>query len=676
MKKVAGVLTLLTVAVLYVDALGAESLKDRLPAEAYGYVAVTDVPGFLAKVRASYVYTQLMEHGVLGNLDVIPGFGDVRDAWSKYVEPLGGILKGEMVAAVLPAPEGEIEPRVVFLVRVDEAALTAYLEANVYPVIKAEVGEIEQIDRSGLTILRLPVDPDPDADVLYLCVKHGLAVVGEQIEDVEGLVRGTLDGRLTKGAAYAAVRTAIGEADVEFVLDVPAILRDAAAGNGEAWAVIARMGFDHVRAVGWGIRLDEQGSLSTLRVATDAPPGTIAALLGRATGDPKSLRYVPDDAVFYASLRFGSLVELYQAALKLVQQASGKNTVSAILGLDEFEATLELDLHEVLGAFGGELAVAVWFNRGAPMPSGAVAVEVRDQAAVEVLIKKAVELLTEAEGDRAEVSTAQYKGTTIRTVELSSMLSPSCAVVGEFLVVGASRGAVETVINTLGNGRGLDTSQVYTKAMARVGGGGLTFYMDYSAFGRFWLSRVPWAAGDSEELAGLFAETLPLASALRVDAGGVTYCSASHVEFVDGSFPLMAGMLLPALARARAQAREATSMNNARQISMAIMRFADANDDVLPERLSQLVEGEYILSSKVFVHPAGTDPDLIDPGRPETVDEHSDYELVLKGVSLDEVEDPAHTVLLRERREFVRGRRVVVYVDGHARTVLSDKEDQ
>ena len=97
---------------------------------------------------------------------------------------------------------------------------------------------------------------------------------------------------------------------------------------------------------------------------------------------------------------------------------------------------------------------------------------------------------------------------------------------------------------------------------------------------------------------------------------------------------------------------------------------------MLPERLSDLVREELLPPTPdLFVHPRGTDPGLIDFDRLETIDEHSDYELVLKGVRYDDIEDPATTVLLREKRPFDGRGRLVAYLDGHVELVADEPEE-
>ena len=45
---------------------------------------------------------------------------------------------------------------------------------------------------------------------------------------------------------------------------------------------------------------------------------------------------------------------------------------------------------------------------------------------------------------------------------------------------------------------------------------------------------------------------------------------------------ILAGLLLPALARAKQKALGISCMNNLRQLQLAVIYFCDANDDTLP----------------------------------------------------------------------------------------------
>ena len=52
---------------------------------------------------------------------------------------------------------------------------------------------------------------------------------------------------------------------------------------------------------------------------------------------------------------------------------------------------------------------------------------------------------------------------------------------------------------------------------------------------------------------------------------------------------ILAGLLLPALSQARDKARQATCMNNLKQIGLAILMYANDNNDYLPARMTGMV---------------------------------------------------------------------------------------
>lgn len=135
--------------------------------------------------------------------------------------------------------------------------------------------------------------------------------------------------------------------------------------------------------------------------------------------------------------------------------------------------------------------------------------------------------------------------------------------------------------------------------------------------------------------------------------------------------PLMAALLLPALAKAKAKAQMIQCVNNTKQITLGVLLYADSNtnffpnaatwcDDVLPE----------VMSSDVFLCPAGNPQAKC----------HYAYNENLAGIDLDKVANPATTVMIFEAESGWNGsgggeallpmprhdRKVVVgFVDGH-----------
>ena len=687
MRKVAVFLIALVVVSVCLRVPGAESLKDRLPEEAYGYVAVKDVPEFLGKVRASMTYKLAVDGGLLRVFEQVEGFDKLKAEWGRFVEPLGGVLTGELVIAFLPASVRGGEPRVVLGAEVSEDAFSGYVAQVIESFAKERGLPVRRSDMLGTRVVRIGVDPlDPDEE-LFFCISEGVLGVGLSYQDAALLPRSSARGAVTKLDRHLDFRRAVGTPDVEFYVDMRAIVREVPA-NALPDAV-SRLGIDRLAAVGWGVTLDAEGAKTILRVSTMEPPGGILSVLARAGEPLKSPRYVPEGVDSYFALRVASLEDLYNGMLRTLEQATGlpvTQTPDALPPLASCEQALGMKLADVLPGFGGEIAVAAKQAELNAVPEIVLLIEVKERAVVEELITHVLKMVSTATGAELDAAVAEYGETEIRTVAPSPQVTLAWAFVGDFLVVATSERAVEAVVDTLDEGSALSESERYKALVATVGGTGtITVCSDLRPMLELFARRAREEPIGSAQFAevleslGTRKETpLPIAWAFSGDEHGVTYRCACRLEIVEPSLMIGAGMMLPALARARYEAQKAVSMSNVRAICQAVASYSADNEDMLPGNLSDLVVGDYIDPPKAFVHPRGTKPGLIDFDKPETVDQYGDYELLLKGVNLRTLEgkDVSKIMLVREKREFLPGGRMVGYVDGHVEFVRSSKDEE
>jgi prepilin-type processing-associated H-X9-DG protein len=145
--------------------------------------------------------------------------------------------------------------------------------------------------------------------------------------------------------------------------------------------------------------------------------------------------------------------------------------------------------------------------------------------------------------------------------------------------------------------------------------------------------------------------------------------------------PLMAAMTLPALAQAKSRAMNASCMNNAKQLCLAVMLYNGDNNDHLPPAATWCdAISSAVGSPKVFKCPAAAD---------QNQRSHFAFNSRLNGLSVSKILSPATTVLLFETdggwnlsggperlKPHHSGNAIVGFVDGHVELVTPSRFSQ
>ncbi len=294
-------------------------------------------------------------------------------------------------------------------------------------------------------------------------------------------------------------------------------------------------------------------------------------------------------------------------------------------GLEMFKKQLNIDLEKSIldSLSGGALFYSLPPEAAGgnpllgPLNGLVLMLEVKDPVA----LRQAADLLlamlkTEVgrDGGPAQFSEFEYRGEKVTAVSIAGMASPSLAITDKYLVIAVNAQGVKKALARIAApekaGSSLVDSDAYKKAMGRLQAG-------------------------------------PACSLSYLDP-------RSSVSTVMASAGMVAGMVLPRLARARDRARSVVSMSQLRQIGMGVHMWANDNKEGFPKSLNDLVP-KYLANKNVFVN----------PGFVKHAADGIDYAYVAGMRSAD----PGSSVLAYEPIPDKNGNRVVGFCDGHVEKV-------
>ena len=472
-----------------------------LPKGTIVYVSVRDLPEFLKGVRQLPAYKVVSSDAFLEKIIPAEAFDAVEESYTTYVAPLGGIVSGELAFAVTGIDFGEGMPPVVILadVKGNEAALDKYVAETIVPLLEgAGNWEIEAVELGGVKATRAQHAGIVEMTV-YWGVKGGALVVGFDEDVFTGLLDalgGDVGDSLETNERFAAARRRVGPADYSAYANLGAIMdkgrRDAVeSGWGgemydERWGQVAAItGFGKFEVAAMGIALTPQGVLTTMFLGGEGPQGGIFGALARPAPPLKSLAYVPEDTGLFLAVNAGSPAELLKEFLDVV--AAYEEAADDEWGyLDEYEEALadveellEMDLEkDVLPAFGGEVVVASSVPATLAVPPAVAMIEIKDKAAAAKVVAKVLAMIEELAEGEVKPTTTTFEGVEITTLAVTPIVTPSVAIVGDFLVVGTHPNAIKKIITTKAGGKTLADDAEFKKYVGGLPGDApITLYL-------------------------------------------------------------------------------------------------------------------------------------------------------------------------------------------------------
>ena len=453
-------------------------------------------------------------------------------------------------------------------------------------------------------------------------------------------------------------------------------------------------GLTNLRSVSAALTPDGKGFRASVFVRA---PGERTGLLKLAEGkalDPAIINLAPKNTECFFATSFDPAALWDFIAANAPQTPREREEFDDAIA--EANEELGLDLRkDFVGSLGDEFAV---------FGPGLIGVaKLKDPAKFKTCFNKILVKLAEEAGKnnrdmrgaKLKLASMQYKGRTITYVDgrrFPLVIQPCYTMVGDYAVIAPFAASLKSYILTMGKGGSLADKPEFKALLPKLGPQpGAIYYADTVGFAREVYGYLPMLAGlmkmAPEELQTLCPDPAKIPPFETVSPH-LFGCIAGRRSVEDGilwesyspfglptppqirqggglaTMAIMAGMLLPALGRAREEARKASDMSNLKQLGTAahIWLTKYGGDQYFPPSLRSLWDSGIVREPKLFVSPTTQT-------RSRRGEFATDYECIMDmlGFSPTEAEAASDIPMIWNKRSVHRRGRNVVYFDAHVR---------
>lgn len=462
--------------------------------------------------------------------------------------------------------------------------------------------------------------------------------------------------------------------------------------------VIRHSGVESITGFGVSGIAVEKGLYRTRAVVQRTPgsEGYIWWWFGEKAGPLDLLEWLPADTVYAASMKI-DFAAIWAAVQREARAAGVDPALEGMADLSsEVKHELGSSVEDLLASLDGTVGFALRLDPEkefeVPLPNGAplnlpepalmIAIKVKNDLLFDTILKQIQAEIPEEAIAEGQEDGARWIGMN-QPLPLPFPVQPMLARSGDYLWL-ASTGSLLTEARQVrsGNTPGLKTTAEFQRLSRGLPLRGNSFGFVSERFGSTlagiqdtFMKQVVGGEGHAGA-----AEMTILAQQLSL----YTHVPASYVVgWFDGEgaqsvgqgtrepvgqiasavlvapTAMFAGMMLPALAKAKGKAQEINCMNNMKQILLGLIMYADDNDGTFPQSLKDIAN--YLGSPQVLHCPL--DPRGSDAGPAAWEDfDPSDcsYEFVTPGIKIKETERPSEAVALRCKFHGHKG-----FLDGH-----------
>lgn len=475
-------------------------------------------------------------------------------------------------------------------------------------------------------------------------VHEGSLIAAIGAEAAESLLERIADqGRPAPAWKTAARdRMAVARPATLAYLDAAAVVRlmkaGPASGDDRLEAILDASGLEDLASLVAATGMDREGVVTDLRLAFQGPPTGLFAPGGESVG-AEQLARVPADAVV-AQAWLLDLARLLVTTLDVIDAADPTAAAGIRSGLERFRAVVGFDLEEhLLRPLGPDWTVVALPAPGALLPNLAVMAGLEDRETFATTHKALLDLLRKLTGDdrsRPTITEIPYRGQTIYMLavegpDLALPFSPAWCLTEDRLIVTLSPQLLKTLLARAdGDPSLLDVPEV-KRALAEHAEADLVGVLDpqplLASLCSLYELASPYvrqaAAGSGLDvtlptlprMTSLMPSARPSVTVIRHEPEAIRVRTTTTLPLgplgggggailglSPAATPVMISLLVPAVQSAREAARRAQTMNNMKQVLLAMHNYHDAHGR-FPSQAICDAQGKPLLSWRVALLP-------------------------------------------------------------------------
>jgi prepilin-type processing-associated H-X9-DG protein len=459
-------------------------------------------------------------------------------------------------------------------------------------------------------------------------------------------------------------------------------------------AVIKELGLDNVKSLTQRVGFDGPDIVGNCLLEMLQPR---AGLFSNFKTINLSMFDMADPGAINATAINCDIGGIYDTAMNAAKTVIGDDFIEVEEGIAAVEAELNVKIRKgLLESLAGPMlfyAMPGGATMQSPQGGFVIIAELKDAKLWEDSLTALGKFAAEKSEGMVQVSSQVQDGRAVHTWAVMPLamaqIMPTWTVIGDKVVIGSNPAMLTSAINQINSGTtSIRSTDGFRKVTSKLPDNLISFkYTDSklqftqltTALQQFWPMATMFASNAGLKLPFVLPQLSHIAQDMGpscqyswFDAQGLrSHYRGAGIEPSLGAVAggaVGAGILMPALARARQQGRNAVSMSNLKQLGLAVLMYAEEHDGKLPDSFEQAKQ--YYNDSKV----------LESPLKPKDFDGPS-Y-IYIPGHKISDQSPPRHKtsdqspatkIIIYENPAYLKDEVNVVFLDGHVEKMQKDR---